>query len=318
MKISLDNILSDDNNVPLLKVSIALTQSQKEKGLMFVKSMNDNHGMLFKFNREQKLSFWGLNTYLYLDVAFIDKNGYIVDIKEIKPLSQKIVQSSIPCVWAVEANSGYFVKNNINIGDKVFLHNNKDLSYLSFHKKRRKKHSNIGKTSLRNVFSQYDNDSVFLDEDIDNNNKVEEGNDEQLPVINIKDIGSILEDNLSDDSSVNDSGLNKNEIVPNEVQDNLEEENVEEIEYPTFGNVYDAYRWAEENNEIMNIVYTTEKGITINRQIEPHGHFYAKTTSRQIFVVFDRTVGDIRAFIMVNIGSFSFAKNRFIKKFRIM
>ena len=327
MKILLNGIFDDKTQSPLLKVKIADSYHDQQTGLMNVKSMNENHGMLFKFSREQKLNFWGHNTYLPLDIAFVDKNGIICKISYISPMSEKIVSSETPSLWAIEANHGYFSKNNISSGDKVFLHKTEEGNYLSFHKKRRKKHIKSENYNLRNILSQINNlsnnNEIGNDFNARNDDQLknigQDANTEELPVIDVSDINKILEDNIDDKANIED---NTNVEDTQKQYDDLEQRKPQDTEegfsYPIFGNVFDAYKWAEANNEIMNIVYTTEKGRTINRQVEPHGHFYAKTTNRQIFVVFDRTVGDIRAFIMTNIGSFSFAKNRFVKKFRLI
>lgn len=102
-----------------LKVEIADTPSKTQKGLMFRKSLEDDNGMLFKFNYPQKLSFWGLNTYIPLDIAFVNSQGKIVNISHISPLSTKAVSSDKACVMAIEANYGYFQKNKIYKGDSI-------------------------------------------------------------------------------------------------------------------------------------------------------------------------------------------------------
>lgn len=111
-----------------LNIEIASSPSQWERGLMFRKSLEENSGMLFKFTKPQILKFWGLNTYIPLDIAFIDKDHKIVKISRIKPMSMNTVGSDCDCLMAVEANEGYFHKNGykegltIKIdGDKLFF-----------------------------------------------------------------------------------------------------------------------------------------------------------------------------------------------------
>ena len=102
-----------------IKVAIAKTTKEQQQGLMHVKTMPCNHGMLFEFPKEQILSFWMKNTTLPLSIAFIDKNHKIVEIKEMEPLSEESIKSSVPAKWALETNKGWFLRNNIKIGDKV-------------------------------------------------------------------------------------------------------------------------------------------------------------------------------------------------------
>lgn len=104
-----------------LNVEIADTPAALAQGLMHRKTLDWNGGMLFKFHSQREASFWGKNTYIPLDVAFIDKNGTIFDIKQITPLSTRQIWSNGPCSMALETNAGFFDKNNIKIGHKIEL-----------------------------------------------------------------------------------------------------------------------------------------------------------------------------------------------------
>ena len=116
-----------------LKVEIAETPSMIERGLMFRKKLEDDSGMLFKFKRPQELRFWGLNTYLPLDIAFISSDNEIIKIGDIKPLSTKVVSSDKDCVMAIEANLDFFNKNKIGIGSKInIIEENDDNIYIGF------------------------------------------------------------------------------------------------------------------------------------------------------------------------------------------
>jgi len=106
-------------NSAKIKVAKAKTNKEHQQGLMHVKAMHCNHGMLFEYPEEQILSFWMKNTTIPLSIAFIDKNHKIVEIKDMQPLSEESVKSSVPAKWALEANKGWFSRNNIKIGDRV-------------------------------------------------------------------------------------------------------------------------------------------------------------------------------------------------------
>jgi uncharacterized membrane protein (UPF0127 family) len=86
---------------------------------MFRKSLGDNSGMVFKFSNPQVLNFWGLNTYIPLDIAFVSQDNKIMKIKKIAPLSLKTVSSEVPCAMAIEANDSYFENNRIKEGDTI-------------------------------------------------------------------------------------------------------------------------------------------------------------------------------------------------------
>ena len=109
-----------------LKVKLAITPAQQKQGLMNVQGMPPtklpkDEGMLFIYRREEILSFWMKNTTLPLSIAFINKKGYITEIKDMEPLGMASVRSAKPAQYALEVNQGWFSKNNIKVGDKAEL-----------------------------------------------------------------------------------------------------------------------------------------------------------------------------------------------------
>lgn len=102
-----------------IKVEIADNPTTLAKGLMHRQTLAEDTGMLFKFEAAMPVAFWGKDTYVPLDVAFIDKDNRIFEIKHIAPMSTKIVHSSGVCSLALEANAGYFKNNGINVGQSI-------------------------------------------------------------------------------------------------------------------------------------------------------------------------------------------------------
>jgi len=102
-----------------LKVEVARTEKEKERGLMFREEMGKDEGMLFVYEGENPLSFWMKNTRLPLSIAFIDKNGKIVDIQDMEPFSLHSHISAHPAKYALEMNRGWFERNGIRVGDFV-------------------------------------------------------------------------------------------------------------------------------------------------------------------------------------------------------
>ena len=102
-----------------LFVELADTSLKRELGLMHRKKMSPSQGMLFKFQSSHHLSFWMKNTYLPLDIAFIDDDGIILQISEMIPLSTRPVMSSTRCRYALEVNRGWFRKNKIEEGSQI-------------------------------------------------------------------------------------------------------------------------------------------------------------------------------------------------------
>jgi len=100
-------------------VELAQTPEQRAKGLMWREKLGNNEGMLFIFEAEGYHSFWMKNTYIALSIAFIDKEGKIVEIREMEPLSTESHSPPKPILYALEMKRGWFFKNGIKKGDIV-------------------------------------------------------------------------------------------------------------------------------------------------------------------------------------------------------
>ena len=88
---------------------------------MFRDSVPDGTGMLFVFDREAERSFWMRNTFVALDVAFIDRNFRIVDIQQMEPESTDIHDGARPATFALEVRQGWFAEKGITVGDRCEL-----------------------------------------------------------------------------------------------------------------------------------------------------------------------------------------------------
>jgi uncharacterized membrane protein (UPF0127 family) len=104
-----------------IKVEVVRTDEEKAKGLMFREKLGENEGMLFVFEREENLSFWMKNTRIPLSIAFIARNGKIVDIQDMEPFDLRSHVSARPAQSALEVNQGWFKKNGIEVGDSIHL-----------------------------------------------------------------------------------------------------------------------------------------------------------------------------------------------------
>ena len=116
----------------MLRVEIADNPRALEKGLMFRKELEEDAGMLFKFQSPQVMNFWGLNTYIPLDIAFVDLDDNIVKISRIAPLDLSAVSSEERCVIAIEANEGFFKENNISVGHRIRVDDEGESSVVVF------------------------------------------------------------------------------------------------------------------------------------------------------------------------------------------
>jgi uncharacterized membrane protein (UPF0127 family) len=102
-----------------LIVEVAKTPREQEKGLMDRHHLAWDHGMLFVFKNDEIRYFWMKDTFIPLDIAFLDSHGKILVIKSMKPLDLTPVSSEKPCRYALEVHQGYFKKIHANVGDKV-------------------------------------------------------------------------------------------------------------------------------------------------------------------------------------------------------
>jgi uncharacterized protein len=102
------------------RVEIADDAQETSKGLMFRQSMPADHGMLFIHQQEGERLMWMRNTYLSLDMLFIDRTGRIHHIAErTTPFSEATIASQGPVLAVLELNGGTVAALGIKVGDKV-------------------------------------------------------------------------------------------------------------------------------------------------------------------------------------------------------
>ena len=102
-----------------IRVEIASDDLTRKQGLMYRKSMPEHHGMLFVFARVKTLSFYMKNTLIPLSIAFLDDDGKILQIEDMKPKDETSTVSMMRCRYALEMNQGWFQKNGIGVGDSI-------------------------------------------------------------------------------------------------------------------------------------------------------------------------------------------------------
>ena len=102
-----------------IDAQLAQTPEQREIGLMFRPAMPVNEGMLFAFERPAKQCFWMKNTLIPLDAAFVDDNGAIVNIEQMKPQSLASHCSDKPVRFVLEMNDGWFAKRGVKPGARL-------------------------------------------------------------------------------------------------------------------------------------------------------------------------------------------------------
>ena len=132
-----------------LDLEIPSTPEAFSAGLMFRESLGKDSGMLFIFKESGEKSFHMTNTTIPLDIAFINEDGIIETIKELKPLDETYVFSDARVLYAIEVNRGWFTENNIRVGDKI-LESSNNKSKENF----MKKHADAEKKKFKDFRAQ--------------------------------------------------------------------------------------------------------------------------------------------------------------------
>lgn len=95
---------------------VARTPDERAQGLMYRQEVPDGTGMLFVFEDNAIRSFWMQNTYVALDIAYIDPGFRVVDIQQMEPETTDAHQSSAPAMFALEVRKGWFAEQGIRVG----------------------------------------------------------------------------------------------------------------------------------------------------------------------------------------------------------
>jgi uncharacterized membrane protein (UPF0127 family) len=99
----------------------AETNKEKEQGLMFISKMDTRQGMIFIYDSPIKSAFWMLNTFIPLDIIFLDSNNKITAIHHnTKPLNSNILyKSTIESKFIIELNANMSEQCGINVQDII-------------------------------------------------------------------------------------------------------------------------------------------------------------------------------------------------------
>ena len=109
----------------VVEIEVAETPAEHAYGLMKVSSLSANDGMIFVFSNDEIREFWMKNTWIDLDIAYVDAKKTIFEILKMKAVTSEmqtnlpIYPSKRPARYAIEMNAGWFKKNKISVGDKI-------------------------------------------------------------------------------------------------------------------------------------------------------------------------------------------------------
>ncbi len=113
-------IEADDGQAHTFKVYLATSRDQQRQGLMFIRSLPDDVGMLFIYKESAVHSMWMKNTYVPLDIVFATGDGAIATvIRDTTPLSLESLSSGVPVRYVLELKAG--TTRRLSIGKKSRL-----------------------------------------------------------------------------------------------------------------------------------------------------------------------------------------------------
>ncbi|MBV9601861.1 MAG: DUF192 domain-containing protein [Chloroflexi bacterium] len=115
---------------PRINLQLARTEQERETGLMYVDNLPPDGGMLFVYTAPSNESYWMYHTLIPLSIAWIDRDGTIVDIQDmprlndpndIQEASNTIYTPSGSYWYALEVNEGWFAQNGVGVGQQMLF-----------------------------------------------------------------------------------------------------------------------------------------------------------------------------------------------------
>ena len=114
------SIITSNGSKHNFLVEVARTEEEKKIGLMFRKTLAKNAGMLFLYKREALRLMWMKNTFVPLDILFIDKKGVIKRVvKRTTPHSLATISSRKSVLAVLELRGGITSSLEIKKGDRI-------------------------------------------------------------------------------------------------------------------------------------------------------------------------------------------------------
>jgi len=102
-----------------IEAEVAASDQNRQVGLMNRQAMPPQRGMLFVFTQANTHCMWMRNTLLPLSVAFIDDDGYIINIEDMQPQTEDNHCARQPARYALEMNRGWLTQRGIKPGVRL-------------------------------------------------------------------------------------------------------------------------------------------------------------------------------------------------------
>jgi uncharacterized membrane protein (UPF0127 family) len=113
---------------PRLDLELARTPSEHQVGLMYRESLPPDSGMLFVYQSQANEGYWMYHTLIPLSIAWIDRDGTIVDIQDMPRLNDPndineagsiVYNPAHPYWYALETNEGWFLQHGVGVGQQI-------------------------------------------------------------------------------------------------------------------------------------------------------------------------------------------------------
>ena len=102
-----------------IEAELAHTDQTRQVGLMNRRSMPAQHGMIFVFTQDARHCMWMKNTLLPLSVAFLDREGRILNIEQMQPQTEDSHCAAGPARYALEMNRDWFAERHVAVGEQI-------------------------------------------------------------------------------------------------------------------------------------------------------------------------------------------------------
>ena len=103
-----------------IQAELAITPEQRQKGLMFRTHLPEKTGMLFVWPQAEIIRMWMKNTYIPLDMLFLNNNYVVHTAQNTTPLSKQLISSKQPVDMVLELPAGSIEKYGLNVGWSLY------------------------------------------------------------------------------------------------------------------------------------------------------------------------------------------------------
>jgi uncharacterized membrane protein (UPF0127 family) len=117
-------LISTDHGSVLFNVELAVTSSERSRGLMGRNSLGPKDGMAFLFFKQTQAGFWMKDTSIPLSIAFFDNKGKILKIMDMAACEQTtcpVYRPGVKYFGALEVNKGALQREGVEVGDTIHL-----------------------------------------------------------------------------------------------------------------------------------------------------------------------------------------------------